>query len=315
MERVAGPTTSLGGILGRSGTYFLKRGAGERAVFSFIDHIFPQPGLTLWARNPLKARTNLTRRTQWHRGRRAANPRGLCAGSHWTRGVPPTVSRGAAATAITNFIPPTAMKALGGLAIQGLLTTRGSEYANVDDEVVEGLADLQLEDAETVTRAVTRSVTRRLTEAASQIPPTPKSTPHTETEPVTGRHKEITKPSRTPQTPAPPDPQAATPNSQPIPKRRNPFVRETTRLLKHHAYLVGRQKRDATLGPMFKESGSVEDEYLTDDNGVLWYAPRGQKPTLAIPRTLIPGVLSLVHNTFGHPGVARMTLLVREKYS
>ena len=25
---------------------------------------------------------------------------------------------------------------------------------------------------------------------------------------------------------------------------------------------------------MFKESGSGEAEYLTDDNGVLWYAPR-----------------------------------------
>ena len=55
---------------------------------------------------------------------------------------------------------------------------------------------------------------------------------------------------------------------------------------------------------MFKESGSGEDEYLTDENGVLWHAPRGRKPTLAIPRSMIPGVLSLVHSPFGHPGVA-----------
>ena len=67
---------------------------------------------------------------------------------------------------------------------------------------------------------------------------------------------------------------------------------------------------------MFKESCSGEDEYLTDDNGVLWYAPRGKKRTLAIPRTLIHGVLSLVHSTFRHSGVARATLLVvRDKYS
>ena len=41
---------------------------------------------------------------------------------------------------------------------------------------------------------------------------------------------------------------------------------------------------------MFKESGSGEDEYLTDDNGVLWYVPRGKESTLASPRTLIPEV-------------------------
>ena len=128
-------------------------------------------------------------------------------------------------------------------------------------------------------------------------------------------HKEVTEPSRTPQTPARPDRQAATPKAQPIPKRRNSLVTGTVRLLIDHAYLAGRQKRDATMGPMFKESGSVEYKYLTDDNGVLWYAPRRQKPTVAMPRTFMPGVLSLVQSTFGHPGEARTTLLVREKYS
>ena len=91
---------------------------------------------------------------------------------------------------------------------------------------------------------------------------------------------------------------------------------ETARLLKDNAYLAGRQKRDAKLGPMFKESGSGEDEYLMNDNGVLRYAPGEKKNILAIPRTLIPGVLSLVHSTFGHPGAARTTLpFVRDKYS
>ena len=134
------------------------------------------------------------------------------------------------------------------------------------------------ENVGTVTRAVTRSVTRGLAEAADQIPPMPKPTPDTETDTVKGGHKEVSEPSRTPQTRAPPDPQAAaTPKEQPIPKRRNPPVTETARLLKDHAYLAGRQKRDATLGPMLKESGSAKDQHLTDDNGVLWYAPRGAK--------------------------------------
>ena len=33
---------------------------------------------------------------------------------------------------------------------------------------------------------------------------------------------------------------------------------------------------------------------------------------LAIPRSLVPGVLALVHSTKGHPGVARTTMMLRE---
>ena len=39
------------------------------------------------------------------------------------------------------------------------------------------------------------------------------------------------------------------------------------------------------------------EEYLLDDEGVLWYAPKGEHPKLAIPRVMIPGVLALVHST------------------
>ena len=60
-------------------------------------------------------------------------------------------------------------------------------------------------------------------------------------------------------------------------------------------------------------SGEMGGEYLLDDEGVLWYAPKGEDAELAIPRVMIPGVLALVHSTLGHPGVARTTLLVRGK--
>lgn len=39
VQRATGPNTSLGDILGRNGTYFLKEGAGERGVFMFEDHM------------------------------------------------------------------------------------------------------------------------------------------------------------------------------------------------------------------------------------------------------------------------------------
>ena len=51
-----------------------------------------------------------------------------------------------------------------------------------------------------------------------------------------------------------------------------------------------------------------------DDEGILWHIPDGEDPKLAIPRAMIPGVLALVHSTFGHPGMARTTLLIQSKY-
>ena len=54
---------------------------------------------------------------------------------------------------------------------------------------------------------------------------------------------------------------------------------------------------------------------LLDDEAILWYSSKGEDRKLAIPRMMIPGVLALVHSTFGHPGVARTTLLVQGKYN
>lgn len=54
---------------------------------------------------------------------------------------------------------------------------------------------------------------------------------------------------------------------------------EMVLLLKDHAHLAGSRKKQATLGPVLKELGSREDEYLTYDNGSLWYARTASKPT------------------------------------
>ena len=83
----------------------------------------------------------------------------------------------------------------------------------------------------------------------------------------------MAQPPRTPETRASPEPPALT--TQPATDRRGPLVAETAHFLKDHAHLAGSQNLDATLEPMFEESGSGEGEYLTEDNGILWYAPRG----------------------------------------
>ena len=52
-------------------------------------------------------------------------------------------------------------------------------------------------------------------------------------------------------------------------------------------------------------------EYVADDNRLLWYAPSGFFLGLAIPRSLVPGILALFHTTYGYRGVARTTELVQ----
>ena len=62
------------------------------------------------------------------------------------------------------------------------------------------------------------------------------------------------------------------------------------------------------------DNGGTGGGYVDDDDGRFWYAPPGSMLRLAIPRSLVPGILALVHTTYGHPGVARTTELVQRKH-
>ena len=63
----------------------------------------------------------------------------------------------------------------------------------------------------------------------------------------------------------------------------------------------------------YLDSGGT-GEYVTDDNGLHWYAPPGSILRLAIPRALVPGILALIHTPYGHPRVVRTTDLTQRKY-
>lgn len=83
--------------------------------------------------------------------------------------------------------------------------------------------------------------------------------------------------------------------------------------------LVRRQMEDARLGPIGGRLRGGSDRQTPEGtadyiNDLLWSAPPGEEPKLAITRTLTPGVLVLVHSVYGHPGVARTRMLVRGKY-
>ena len=80
--------------------------------------------------------------------------------------------------------------------------------------------------------------------------------------------------------------------------------------------LMARQREDSYLWGKVRDlnSGGTGGEYVTDDDGFLWYAPPGSILRLAIPRSLVPGVWAFVHTTYGHPGVARTPELTQRKY-
>lgn len=67
---------------------------------------------------------------------------------------------------------------------------------------------------------------------------------------------------------------------------------ETARLLQNIEYIAQQKRRDEFLRTKILASGSVKDDYVLDDDNVIYYAPRGEKPTLALPRTMVAGVLS-----------------------
>ena len=101
-------------------------------------------------------------------------------------------------------------------------------------------------------------------------------------------------------------------------KHRGPYptmVQRVAGLLRQPQELRKRQREDSHL------LGNIEDldnertggDYVTDDDGLLWYAPPGSILRLVISRSLVAGILALVYTIYGHPGVARTTELTQQK--
>ena len=94
------------------------------------------------------------------------------------------------------------------------------------------------------------------------------------------------------------------------------MVQRIADLLRKPQKLMKRQKEDSYLLAKVQDlnNGGIGGEYVTDYDGLLWYAPPGSILHLAIPRSLVPDILASVHTTYGHPGVARTTELMQRKY-
>ena len=94
------------------------------------------------------------------------------------------------------------------------------------------------------------------------------------------------------------------------------MVQRIVDLLRKSQELMERLREDSYLLGRVRDlnNGGTGGEYVTDDDGLLWYAPPGSILRLAIPRSLVPGGLAFVHTTYGHPGLARTTELTQRKY-
>ena len=53
---------------------------------------------------------------------------------------------------------------------------------------------------------------------------------------------------------------------------------------------------------------------MRHDEGLLWHSPITSPSQNAVPRSMIPGVMALVHTTYVHPGVGRTTELIQRKF-
>ena len=93
-------------------------------------------------------------------------------------------------------------------------------------------------------------------------------------------------------------------------EHRGPYptmVQRVAGLLRRPQQLMKRQREEShLLGKIqYLNNRETGGGCVIDDNGLLWYAPLGCTLRLAIPRSLAPGILELVHTTCGHPRVKK----------
>ena len=62
------------------------------------------------------------------------------------------------------------------------------------------------------------------------------------------------------------------------------------------------------------EKDKTQTDYVLDYDGLLWHTSPRTPARLAVPRSLILGLLALVHVTHGHAGVMRTTAIVNARY-
>ena len=83
--------------------------------------------------------------------------------------------------------------------------------------------------------------------------------------------------------------------------------------------LAAQQNNDPLLKQIImswveKKTCPGHDRYLIDERNLVWYTPNDSKPVLAVPRSMVPELLALVHTLHGHAGGGATPALVRSHF-
>ena len=361
---------SLGEFLGRHGVYYLKRGKGEKQIFSFAKPAITITQAQIMSKKPHE--DHFTAHAQdagsWDQAQDLTwDDFVKLTTSREQFIVPPTIRTRDAARIMQEFtLPPMLREVLYLLQIQA--SPRRAERQQADELLI-GLAALNLEGGEDgaattreqdrsrfkVTPAVLRSSTRRrreerLHEQRSNQPetgtttetggrrrgsqnnprrsttsPRPVADPMRDDSPTLQHDQTTQETGATHPTEITPGTEREHPRDAPaqetlpltICRGHSERLEQMETTLRDIKLLREAQTSDPLLGPIRTALDKGEGEkgdYVLDDQDLLWHAPRGKAHAIAVPRRLVPGVLALTHGTFGHPGVARTTLLVEAKY-
>ena len=89
-------------------------------------------------------------------------------------------------------------------------------------------------------------------------------------------------------------------------------LKETSILVtQQNNYPFLRQIRNSLVG---KNERLENERYLIDNKELVWYTPDDSKPVLAVPRSMVPELLALVHTLHGHAGVGATFALIRDHF-
>ncbi|CAN0166915.1 unnamed protein product, partial [Ectocarpus fasciculatus] len=334
---------SVGHLLGKTGSFFLRRKEGESGVFSFDGQTIAITQTHIMGRKPQAG--------AYERHPNDAGPLddaqelSLEDFAKLTTTLdsfptPRSLRRSDVAKILEEFtLPPMLREVLNLLSLQNIVQTDTREE---EQDLLIGLASLQLDTMETttdtrdphevamaitsspntppkykITPAVLRSATRKNRDETTTPAATPATTA-TQTPSSGQRQRHRNRRTSPPPTPSPPlTRQTPEEIQQDVSKRHSARLEELENILRDTKLLIKSQCRDPILGPIrrqLEKSRGENGDYVLDDQQLLWHAPRGRQYAVATPRHLVPGVLALVHGTFGHPGVARTTLLIEKRY-
>ena len=96
-------------------------------------------------------------------------------------------------------------------------------------------------------------------------------------------------------------------------------IERALKALTETSLLAAQQNNDPLLKQIImsgveKQTCPEHDRYLIDEKNLVWYTPNDSKPALAVPRSMVPEFLALVHTLHGHAGVGATLAFVRNHF-